>query len=76
MFVVLISVASTAVIQGQAPFWALGHLFFVILLHGIAATLLAYLISMFSRSQPAALGFSILIMGIEYVVSFIVMVVS
>lgn len=75
VFVLIISVACTALIATHTTFWALGHLWLVQFLYGIAAILVSYVVSTFSSSQPAAIAWCILIMTVEYVLSIITMVV-
>jgi ATP-binding cassette, subfamily A (ABC1), member 3 len=75
MFVSIISGVCTGLISTHTTFWALGHVWLVQFLYGIAALLQAYIVSTFSSSQPAAIAWAILIMAIEYVASMITMVV-
>ncbi|ETS87179.1 hypothetical protein PFICI_01007 [Pestalotiopsis fici W106-1] len=76
MFVLIISVVCTALILTlDTEFWALGHLWLVQFLYGIAALLQSYIISTFSSSQPAALSWAMIIMMIEFVASMITLVV-
>jgi ABC-type multidrug transport system ATPase subunit len=76
IFVLVISIICTVLISPQASFWSLGHIWLIQFLYGIAAMLVAYIVSTFSSSQPAAIALSILIMIVEYVLSIITMVVA
>ncbi|KAH8900634.1 P-loop containing nucleoside triphosphate hydrolase protein [Thozetella sp. PMI_491] len=74
IFVLVISVICTVMISSQAPFWGIGHLWLIQFLYGIAAMLVAYIVSTFASSQPSAIAWSILIMVVEYILSIITMV--
>ncbi|KAI1846673.1 hypothetical protein JX266_007246 [Neoarthrinium moseri] len=76
MFVLLVSICSTAIMAAQAPFWGIGHFWFVQLLYGLAATLMAYIVSTFASTQPAALAWTALVMMVEFVLSIITMIVA
>ncbi|ORY66061.1 uncharacterized protein BCR38DRAFT_465071 [Pseudomassariella vexata] len=76
MFVLVISVLCTVMIAPTGPFWGLGHMWLVFFLYGIAATLLAYIVSTFSRSQSAAFMFAMLIMGVMYVVILMISIMA
>lgn len=76
MFVLVITVVCTAfIIMLETEFWAVGHLWLVQFLYGIAALLQSYIVSMFSSSQPAAMSWAMIIMMVEYVASMITLVV-
>ncbi|OTB14249.1 hypothetical protein K445DRAFT_368081 [Daldinia sp. EC12] len=75
VFVLVITAVCTALIAPIAPWFGLGHIWFIQVLYGLAAILFAYLISMISRSQPAAFAYSILFMAIMYAISIIALLV-
>ncbi|KAH8204365.1 hypothetical protein TruAng_001416 [Truncatella angustata] len=75
VFVLVISIACTSLISTHTNFWAIGHIWFVQFLYGITAMLMAYIISTFSSSQPAAIAWSILIMMVEFILSIITLAV-
>ncbi|KAI1470153.1 P-loop containing nucleoside triphosphate hydrolase protein [Daldinia caldariorum] len=75
VFVVIIASVCTALIAPIAPWFGLGHVWFIQVLYGLAAILFAYLVTMISRSQPAAFAYSILFMAIMYVISVIALLV-
>lgn len=76
MFVLVITVVCTAfIVMLETEFWAVGHLWLVQFLYGIAALLQSYIVSMFSSSQPAAMSWAMIIMMVEYVASMITLVV-
>ena len=57
MFIVLISVLTTAIWASQWQGWyGLGYMFVVFLLYGLAATTLSYVVSLFVSSQLAAVA--------------------
>ncbi len=59
MIVVATSVLATVIFRGVSNVWYhLEYLFVVLLLYGLASTLLSYVISLFSRSQLAAFAFA------------------
>ena len=59
IFVIVVSIACTAIVAAQAPTWfGVGYLFPVLLLYGISAVLLSYVVSMVARSQLAAFAFA------------------
>jgi ATP-binding cassette subfamily A (ABC1) protein 3 len=58
-FVLIISVSVTLSTLNQMPYWyAVGYLFPVLILYGLAALLMGYIISMLAGSQLAAFGFT------------------
>ncbi|KAL7629619.1 hypothetical protein AAE478_001141 [Parahypoxylon ruwenzoriense] len=75
MFVLVICAVCTAIIAPAAPWFGIGYVWFVQVLYGLAAILFAYLISLMSRSQPAAFAFSVLLMGIMYVLAVVTLLV-
>lgn len=75
MFILVISVICTALILPQSQFWGIGYIALVLLLYGIAAMLVAYILSMFASSQPAACALAIVVMIVEYIISSIVIIV-
>ncbi|KAI1074427.1 P-loop containing nucleoside triphosphate hydrolase protein [Whalleya microplaca] len=75
IFVLIISSACTALISSFAPWFGLGYLWFVQVLYGLSATLFAYLITLWARSQPAAFAASVILMVIVFVLSIIPMLV-
>ncbi|KAI1476941.1 P-loop containing nucleoside triphosphate hydrolase protein [Daldinia eschscholtzii] len=75
VFVLVITAVCTALIAPIAPWFGLGHIWLIQVLYGLAAILFAYLISMISRSQPAAFAYSILFMAIMYAISIIALLV-
>lgn len=75
VFVLLIACISTKIITPQTHFWGIAYLGIVSFLYGIAAMLVAYIVSTFSSSQPAAIAWSMLIMIVEYILSIITMIV-
>ena len=55
LFVLSTSIISTVIFRGYTDqFYGIGYLFVVFFLYGLASTLLAYVVSLFSRSQLAA----------------------
>ncbi|KAI1324476.1 hypothetical protein F5Y16DRAFT_303201 [Xylariaceae sp. FL0255] len=75
IFVIVISIACTALIAPQAPWFHLGYMFLIQAFYGLAATLFTYLVSFMSRSQPSAFALSVLFMALMYVVSLIAFLV-
>ncbi|KAI1818468.1 hypothetical protein GGS20DRAFT_291739 [Poronia punctata] len=75
IFVIIISVVSTALYAPQTTWFGVGWLFLVQALYGFAATLISYLISFIARSQPSAFLFSVLFMVIMFVLSIIPLVI-
>lgn len=76
IFVLVIAAISTVLIMAAAPFWGIGGLFIVLLLYGMAGTMLVYFISRLARSQPGAFVMSVLISGLMYALALIAVVVS
>jgi ATP-binding cassette subfamily A (ABC1) protein 3 len=76
IFVLLISTICIVLIMNQAPFWGLGYVWFVLVLYGVAAMLVSYMVSAFSRSQPAAFAWVMLINIVEFILSIIALIVS
>ncbi|KAI0147675.1 hypothetical protein GGR57DRAFT_249827 [Xylariaceae sp. FL1272] len=74
-FVLIISIVCTAIISSQAAWFGIGYIFLSQALYGLAATLVAYLVSLIARSQPSAFAFSVLIMAVMYVISIVVVLV-
>lgn len=75
VFVIIISVACTALISTQTEWFGIGYLFVVQFLYGLAAILFSYLVSFVARSQPSAFAFAVLFMVIMYVLSIITLLV-
>ncbi|KAI1659759.1 P-loop containing nucleoside triphosphate hydrolase protein [Daldinia decipiens] len=75
VFVLVITAVCTALIAPIAPWFGIGYIWFIQVLYGLAAILFAYLISLMSRSQPAAFAYSILFMTIMYVISIVALLV-
>ncbi|KXJ96082.1 hypothetical protein Micbo1qcDRAFT_217882 [Microdochium bolleyi] len=73
-FVIIIAAACTALMSMAANWFSIGHIFLVLVLYGIVAIEIVYLITLISRSEVAAFSLSFLFMGITYVVSVITMV--
>ncbi|KAI1266024.1 hypothetical protein F5Y18DRAFT_435477 [Xylariaceae sp. FL1019] len=71
-FVLIISIVCTAIISTQASWFGIGYIFLSQALYGLAATLVAYLVSLIAKSQPSAFAFSVLIMAVLYVISIVV----
>lgn len=76
IFVVLVSTICTVLIMSQTHFWGLGYVWLVLVLYGVAAMLVSYMVSTFARSQPAAFAWAMLINIVEFIVSLITLVVS
>lgn len=58
-FVVVIAAINTIVLSQQLPFWfAVGNMFPVLMLYGLAAILVSYAISLLATSQLAAFAFA------------------
>ena len=71
MFIVLISVLTTAIWASQYSGWyGLGYMFVVFLLYGLAATAFSYVVSLFVSSQIAAIAFTAVIQVIIAVLYF------
>ncbi|KAI0441149.1 hypothetical protein F4803DRAFT_437510 [Xylaria telfairii] len=75
LFVIIVAVVCTILIEPATEWFGVGYLFVVQALYGFAAVLLSYLVSLVARSQPAAFAFSVLFMAIMYVLSIISLVV-
>ncbi|KAI0385976.1 P-loop containing nucleoside triphosphate hydrolase protein [Hypomontagnella monticulosa] len=75
VFVLIIAAGCTAMIAPIAPWFGIGYVWFIQVLYGLAATLSAYLISLMARSQPAAFGFSVLLMAVMYALSVVTLLV-
>lgn len=75
VFVLGITAVCTALIAPSAPWFGIGYIWFIQVLYGLAAILFAYLISLMSRSQPAAFAYSILFMAIMYAISIVALLV-
>ncbi|RYP51833.1 hypothetical protein DL768_002909 [Monosporascus sp. mg162] len=69
IFVLVVSILCTVLISSQAPWFGLGYLFLVQALYGMASILFAYLISLMTRSQPAAFASAVLAMAVMYVLA-------
>ena len=54
IFVLLVSTVSTGPLSASTPVWfGLGYIWLILVLYGLAATLLSYVISMFAKSAVA-----------------------
>ncbi|KAH7034750.1 uncharacterized protein B0I36DRAFT_83827 [Microdochium trichocladiopsis] len=73
-FVLIIAAACTAVMSMTANWFSIGHVFLVLVLFGIVAIEIVYLITLISRSEVAAFSLSFLFMAIMYVVAVVSMV--
>ncbi|RYP75668.1 hypothetical protein DL770_007353 [Monosporascus sp. CRB-9-2] len=71
IFVLVVSILCTVLISSQAPWFGLGYLFLVQALYGMASILFAYLISLMTRSQPAAFASAVLAMAVMYVLAVV-----
>ncbi|RYP01639.1 hypothetical protein DL766_003252 [Monosporascus sp. MC13-8B] len=69
IFVLVVSILCTLLISSQAPWFGLGYLFLVQALYGMASILFAYLISLMTRSQPAAFASAVLAMAVMYILA-------
>ncbi|RYP76945.1 hypothetical protein DL771_001498 [Monosporascus sp. 5C6A] len=69
IFVLVISIVCTVLISSQTGWFGLGHLFLVQALYGMASILFAYLISLMTRSQPAAFASAVLAMAVMYILA-------
>jgi ATP-binding cassette, subfamily A (ABC1), member 3 len=73
----VISFCVTLITWQQLPYWyAVGYLFPVLLLYGLAAMLLAFVISTVARSQLAAFAFTAGIMAVMFTLSIMTFAVS
>jgi ATP-binding cassette subfamily A (ABC1) protein 3 len=55
IFVVLISSVATGLLSASTPVWfGLGYIWFILVLYGLTATLLSYVVSMFAKSAVTA----------------------
>jgi ATP-binding cassette, subfamily A (ABC1), member 3 len=69
-FILVISFALTITIWQQLPYWyAVGYLFPVLTLHGLAATLMGYAISTVAGSQLAAFAFTVATAALMFALS-------
>jgi hypothetical protein len=67
VFVLVISTAVTLATWNEMPYWyAVGYLFPVLILYGLAAILMGYIISMLAGSQLAAFAFTVGTMGVMF----------
>jgi ATP-binding cassette subfamily A (ABC1) protein 3 len=67
VFVLLVSIAVTLATWNEMPYWyAVGYLFLVLTLYGLAAILMGYIISMLAGSQLAAFAFMTGTMGMMF----------
>ncbi|KAJ1330980.1 ATP-binding cassette subfamily A (ABC1) member 3 [Microdochium nivale] len=73
-FVLVIAAVCTALMATAANWFSIGHVFLVLVLYGIVAIEIVYLVTLISRSELAAFSLSFLFMGITYVVSVITMI--
>ncbi|RYP82300.1 hypothetical protein DL769_001702 [Monosporascus sp. CRB-8-3] len=71
IFVLIVSILCTVLISSQAPWFGLGHLFLVQALYGMASILFTYLVSLMTRSQPAAFASAVLAMAVMYVLAIV-----
>ncbi|RYP08627.1 hypothetical protein DL764_001755 [Monosporascus ibericus] len=69
IFVLVVSILCTVLISSQAPWFGLGYLLLVQALYGTASILFAYLISLMTRSQPAAFASAVLAMAVMYILA-------
>jgi ATP-binding cassette subfamily A (ABC1) protein 3 len=70
--VLLVSAVSTIIFLTSSNVWYHGeYLFLIFFLYGLAATLMSYVVSLFSRSQLAAFAFAVLIEVITFLGYFI-----
>ncbi len=76
-FVIVTAVINTIVISQQLPFWfAVGNMFPVLALYGLAAILLSYAISLVATSQLAAFAFAAGSGAVMFLLSLITFIVS
>lgn len=76
-FVLVISAALTITTWQQFPYWYnVGYIFPVLVLHGLAATLMGYVISTVAGSQLAAFGFSVGTSALMFALSMVTFSVS
>ncbi|KAK0384392.1 hypothetical protein NLU13_8479 [Sarocladium strictum] len=76
IFVVVIAAVTTVLMSVAASWWSVFHVFIVLLFHGIAATMLVYLVSRMARSQPGAFVMSFILSGIMYGICIIAVTVA
>jgi ATP-binding cassette, subfamily A (ABC1), member 3 len=76
-FILVISFALTITIWRQLPYWyAVGYLFPILALHGLAATLMGYAISTVARSQLAAFASTVMTAGLMLCLSILAFMVT
>ena len=76
-FVLAISVAVTLATWKEMPYWyAVGYLFPVLFLYGLAALLMGYIISMLAGSQLAAFAFTAGTMSVMFALTILTFSVS
>jgi len=76
-FVIVIATVNTIVMSQQLSFWfAVGNMFPVLLLYGLAAILLSYAISLIASSQLAAFAFAAGLGAVMFLCSLLGFIVS
>jgi ATP-binding cassette subfamily A (ABC1) protein 3 len=77
VFVLVNAIVCTIIIAIQSPGWfAVGYMFPVLALYGLSATLFAYVISIFARSQLVAFACAAGIQAVMFLLSLMTFVVS